>query len=258
MSELVDLRDKISRYFKFSAEETKALMISILVVAFIVSFDKWGTGTEFQLMTGVKNFFISILLVALIVLINQVGHRIVGLIFGYKVEYKMWWYGLLIGLLLIVMSASMKRGFPAFPYIWFLAPGGIFIHMLPQHRLGKFRYGPNTNLFSHTSLAGPIAGILFGTILKSIDLWFHLNSAAIQQIFLIGLIYGAYQLLPIPPLAGSRIFFASRLIYVFVATSIIAYAILFAWLNVYSFIFALLIGAVCWLIFYVTFERKTF
>lgn len=248
MSELVDLRDKISRYFKFSAEETKALIISILVVAFIISFRKWGPGAEFNLMFGLKNLFISILLVALIVLINQVGHRVIGLNFGYRVEYKMWWYGLLIGLLI----AFVSRG-----YIWFLAPGGIFIHMLPQHRLGKFRYGPNTTLFSHTSLAGPIAGILFGAILKTIDLWFlHINSAAIQQIFLIGLVYGAYQLLPIPPLAGSRIFFASRLMYVFVASSIIAYAILFAYLNIYSFVFALFIGAICWLIFYITFENK--
>lgn len=247
MSGFYNIKDKINRYFKFGAEEAKGLIISILVVAFIVSFRKWGPGAEFNLMLGLKNLFISILLVALIVLINQAGHRIIGLGFGYRVEYKMWWYGLLIGLLL----AFVSRG-----YIWFLAPGGIFIHMMPGHRLGKFRYGPNTNLFGHTALAGPIAGILFGTSLKAIDVWFHLNSAAIQQIFLIGLIYGAYQLLPIPPLAGSRIFFASRLVYVFVASSIIAYAILFVWLNIYSFILALFIGFICWLVFYITVESK--
>ncbi|MFH1510097.1 MAG: hypothetical protein ABIF10_00270, partial [Candidatus Woesearchaeota archaeon] len=56
------------------------------------------------------------------------------------------------------------------------------------------------------------------------------------------------------PLAGSRIFFHSRAIYVFVAASVIAYAILIS-LGVFSFVFAVLIGLAVWLVYYIYFEK---
>ena len=45
MAEFVDLRDKISKYYKFTPAEFRGIIISILVLAFIISFKNWGTTT---------------------------------------------------------------------------------------------------------------------------------------------------------------------------------------------------------------------
>ena len=40
MAELTDLTDKIKKYYAFAKHEARGFLIAILVIAFIVSFDK--------------------------------------------------------------------------------------------------------------------------------------------------------------------------------------------------------------------------
>jgi len=42
MGDVVDLTDKIKRYFRFTPLELRSLIITILVIAFIISFRDWG------------------------------------------------------------------------------------------------------------------------------------------------------------------------------------------------------------------------
>jgi len=69
------------------------------------------------------------------------------------------------------------------------------------------------------------------------------------------LIYALCNLLPIPPLDGSRILFWSRLFYVFLFGSIAGYLVLVK-LGIFSYIWALLIGGLAWLYFLVYHEMK--
>jgi hypothetical protein len=56
MYSFYDLQEKIKNYFRFSGEEAKGVLITVLAVAFILSFQMWGSGKTFELYTGLKNF----------------------------------------------------------------------------------------------------------------------------------------------------------------------------------------------------------
>jgi hypothetical protein len=240
--------DRIKRYFWFSSEELKGFIIVCLVFAFMMSFNEWGVD-KFNVFEGIKNFIIALIIVTISVFVCEAGHRIAGLIIGFKVESKMWWPGLLIALLILLLSNGALKIYVGF---------GIFIHHMAAHRLGKFRYGLNVKALGFTALAGPLACVIFGGLIKTIQLYFPyipLNAAIVDKIFFFNMIFAAISLLPIPPLAGSRLLFYSRLWYAFIAGTLLGYAFLIAFVGTYSYIWALLIGGLTWLLFYIFFER---
>ena len=56
MGEIVDLADKVKRYFKFTPLELRSLIIATLVIAFIISFKEWGYGSDFNIGVGLFNW----------------------------------------------------------------------------------------------------------------------------------------------------------------------------------------------------------
>ncbi|MBI4149382.1 hypothetical protein HY491_02960 [Candidatus Woesearchaeota archaeon] len=242
-----DLKDKIRRYYRFSPEEIKGLVIATIIIGFIVSFKEWGY-ESFDAAIGLRNLAVALLMVGLSLLVQQTGHKIAGLSAGFTVEFRVWTYGLILGLVLILVS----RG-----NIWFLAPGGIVIYHLTAHRLGYFRYGVNMWALGMIGLAGPIANVLFGGFFKTLAIyvsWLPLNAALVDKLFLLNMALAVYSLLPIPPLPGANLFFASRNWYVFIAGTLASYLILVL-LGVFSYVFALIIGFIIWLLYYIFLEK---
>jgi len=242
-----DLVDKVKRYFWFSQEEWKSILITILALTFIIGFNdgrKTGAIDSFWFY----NLFICLIVVVIVVLVHLAGQRIVGLDAGFRVEYKVWWYGIIIGLVM----ALVTRG-----NIWVILPGGILIHHLSIHRLGYFRYGTNTLAMAMTALAGPLANILLATFLKTLEIWFNVPVSSVlllDKLIVFSWVYAIWSLVPIPPLNGALILFKSRLMYAFIFGTIGGYAVLVMF-GIYSFIFAFIIGAIFWLLFYILFER---
>lgn len=196
-----DYTDKLRRYFWFTPEETKALIITVLVLAFMFSFDDWGAGSKVEAVTGLINFALAIIIVASSLLIHVGAQRAAGLQIGFRVEYKMWVPGLLIGLALIFLTNGKSW--------WVMAPGGIFIHSLGHHRLGYFRYGLNYWSQAGTTLWGTIATLTFAMILKA--LWLGWPTEFLANFTLFNTALAIISMLPIPPYDGSRILFQSRL-----------------------------------------------
>jgi Zn-dependent protease len=65
-------------------------------------------------------------------------------------------------------------------------------------------------------------------------------------------------MIPIPPLDGSKIYFGSRMTYMFVMPAIIAAAILLT-INIpvfLSIVISLLIAVILWIVYYISFENK--
>ena len=250
MYSFFDLKDKVKRYFEFSNDEIKGMVVATIIVGFIISFKEWGYGDKFDAMIGLKNLFSSILIVALSMLAHISGQRIAGLHAGFRVKYNMWLYGLVFGLIIVLVT----RG-----NFWFIAPGGITIILMEQHRIGYFRYGINKWALAMIAAAGPVSNIILAGFFKTIQLWFTfipVNGALIDKLFVFNLVFAAYSLLPIPPLDGTHLFFASRLFYAFVIGTVGGYALLVVLLNVYSYLWALIIGVIVWQIFYWTFEKQ--
>jgi len=238
---MLDLIDKIKRYFTFTKEELISIGAASLMLGFIFALRRWQNASIGDFLTGV-----------LIVLISLIFHitvqKIAGLHDGFGVEFKVWWMGLLIGIAITFMT----RG----GIWWIVFPGGIVFSMLARHRLGKFRYGMNYWPMGVIAFAGPIASIVFGTIFKNINLYI-LNSgfAFFDNLFIFNLVFAACQMLPIPPLDGHYMFFASRSTYAFLLGTIIVYTVLVLGLQIFSWVWAIIIGALIWLIYYIKFER---
>lgn len=241
-------KDKVKRFCKFSQEEWKTIAIVTLVFAFILSFDQWGE-TSFDLVEGLKNLFIALLIVGPSVYVHEMGHRLHGILIGFRAETRIWWHGLWIALILCVLTGGKFTMYAA---------TSMWAHHLTYHRFGFFRYGPNMLSVGLIALSGPLLGLFFGTFFKTLALILPLPlflDSFIQELFVFNILLAAWNLLPIPPLDGSKTFFQSRLTYSFVAGSIISYALLIVLFGYYSYIAALLLGGIIWLIFYITVER---
>lgn len=238
--------DKLKRYFWFSKEEWLSYCIAIIGLALIYSWTQWGE-QRFDLNIGLKNFGIALILVGITVFIHHTGQRMTALWFGLRAQQRLWWYGILIGLILTILSNGK---------IQFLAATGTLAYMLPIHRLGAFRYGPGINILAKIAMAGPIANIFFAAIIKTLEWTGLLDPAFAQEMFVLNLTFAFWNLWPIPPLDGSKIFYYSRLVYVFIFSSFTGYVFLIYFFNIYSYIYALLIGIIAWLLFLFLYERK--
>ncbi|MAG08065.1 hypothetical protein CMO89_01210 [Candidatus Woesearchaeota archaeon] len=212
---ITDLKDKLKRYFMFSREEIKNFIIIILILAFIVSFKDWGA-KEFELLVGLRNLFNAVLIVTLAVLAHASAQRIAGLQVGIRVEHRLWWAGLLMGLVLIFVS----RG-----NLWFLAPGGVIFHHMAVHRIGFFRYGINTLTMSSVALAGPLANVAFAILFKILFVLLP-NNVLIEKAILVNVWFAVFNMLPIPPLDGNYVFFYSRGLYFLLFGAILGAALL--------------------------------
>ncbi|MBI2654591.1 hypothetical protein HYX02_07360 [Candidatus Woesearchaeota archaeon] len=246
MAELVDFADKIKRYYRFTKHELKGLVISILVIAFIVSFKEWGKAT-FDLSVGLYNLFNSILIVALSVLIHDMGQRIFGLIAGYRVEFQMWTFGLIVALVIAFVSNGS---------IWVIIPSGFLLHHLAGPRLGWFRYGIGYFGQAMVALAGPLFSLMLIILLKVLSVFSP--NPLVQKAIIFNVVYAITSLLPIPPLDGSKIYFGSRMLYAFSFPAIAISTILII-VNVpifFSLVLSFLVAIVLWLVYYISFERK--
>jgi len=247
MGEIVDLVDKIKRYFKFTPLEIRSLIIAILVIAFIISFKEWGYGKDFSVGVGLFNFFNAILIVALSFSVHISIQRIWSLGTGYRLEWKMWTFGLLIGLVLVFLTNGA---------VWLVLPGGFIVHHMAGHRLGWFRYGINYWAVGLIAVTGPFASIALAALFKMFS--GVISSALIQKVIIFNIAYALYSLLPIPPLDGSKTFYGSRMLYAFSVAGIAAATILLninisVWIVVIASFF---IAVVLWLLYYILFESK--
>ena len=246
MAELVDFIDRIKRYYKFTHYELRGLVISILAIAFVISFKEWGT-TRFDAVAGLHNLFNAVLITALSILVHDAGHRLWGLAIGYRVEFKMWSFGLLIALVIAFLSNGQ---------LWLIVPSGFMLHHLAGPRLGWFRYGINYFGQAMVALAGPLFTLMLIILLKIISSFS--TNLLVEKAIMFNVIYAITSLIPIPPLNGSKIYFGSRMLYAFVVPAIVIAAILMI-INVPIFlalVLSFLVGIVLWLVYYISFERK--
>jgi len=216
---------KFRHYFRFSKEEIEACVISVLVMAFIISFHEWGYGNKFDFNIGLVNYIRAIFIIGIILLVQIVAIKMQAIKAGYRAEFKLWWYGLIIGLGLAFLSASLTKGVGKVPVIWFLAPGGVLFHHMAVHRLGSFRYGLNKMQMGWSCLMGIFSTIGLAVIFK-ILLNFFPENLFIYKLMVVSLWFAFFSMWPIPPLVGATMFYWSRLTYFFIFGIVIGFNIL--------------------------------
>ena len=246
MAEIIDFKDKVSRYYRPSGQEILGMLVAIVVVAFIISFRDWGQGETFDLAFGLLNFVEALVIVALSFVVFDAGQRLWGLTINYRLRYKVWSVGLLIGLLVCFLTNGS---------IWLILPSGFLIEHLTAYRLGWFRYGINMYGQGVMALGGPVACLLLMIIIKMFS--FALPSLFVQKAIFFNFILVLTTMLPIPPLVGSKVYFGSKMLYAFSMPAIISAAILLVLdINIFLAAFlAIFIGAILWITYYAVFEQ---
>ena len=245
MGVLIDLKDKIKKYYKFRKSEITGLIFAIFVIGFIISFKEWGTD-DFNARLGTINFFNATLIVALSFLVHDAGQRIWGLAIGFRTQYKPFTYGLVAGLLLAFVTNGR---------LWLILPSSFIVHHMAGHRLGFFRY--DIAYFGKAMIAfgGVLATITLMILFKVIG--YFVTNPLIDKLILFNVIFLITTLLPIPPLDGSVIYFGSRMLYAFLFPFVAATSILLLIdINIIvALATSLFLGVVLWIAYYVIFER---
>ena len=174
--------------FRFTKKEIRDLIISFIVIAlgFTILYSNGNysqIGLVFPIvMIGVGAGFIF----------HELGHKFVAMHYGYYAEYELWPTGLIIALV------SSFFGFI------FAAPGAVVI----------FSNGMEKKTNGIISIAGPIVniilGLIFFLILGSLGDFVYTEAGAIVYLICvlgtrINFFLAAFNLLPIPPLDGSKV-----------------------------------------------------
>ncbi len=230
-------KDKVRKYFPFSKTEWNNFIILVLVFALILFLFKWGT-KDMELAEWIKNALISILSVAIAVFAHHSAQRLYGIFFGYRIEHRIWWAGLLSGVLAIILTRGK---------VPVLAGSAIQPHFLAVHRLGAWRYGPSMWQIGLVAFSGPVASVLVAVLL-----WLA-SPTFFSPLLTFSLIFAFYCILPVPPLDGVHVFAASRIygfVFIYAIFSILAFLVLYFIAGIsmlWSLGLALIIGFLCWL-----------
>lgn len=240
-----DWIDRIRRYYKFTSKESLWLLISVGVMAFIVGFR--FDGEDFVFGVFAENFLLGLVAVVIAVVVHESAHRIFALNMGYKIESRPFMYGLLAGVILALMSSGK---------VIFLAYSSFFLNIMEKHRLGYFRYQLGYFDLGKVALTGPLANLLLAIAVKSMV---FLPSPLADKIVLVNVLFAITNTVPIPPLDGAHIMYASKTAYPLVFGAIVSCGLLLLipWLNpFYALAASLIIGLATAILFFNYVEPK--
>lgn len=197
-----ELQARIKDYFRFNKKEAVGLAFAIVITALIFSFRDWGE-EQFNLMVGLKNLFLVLILAAFSFFFKFSCQKLIALKEGYKAEFKIWWAGLLIAVVVAVISNGK---------VPLVLVGAAVTSLMVRQRLGEFRYGYSHFQNALISLWG-ILGSLLAALLFAVGLYFFPENFFLGKGLALNLIMAFCSLLPVPYLEGLQIYFGSYKLY---------------------------------------------
>lgn len=181
--------------FKFQNEELKDILISTLALGFIFTWN-WNLFS-----TNLPGFFFIAVLTTAIVALSFIPHELMHKFFANKyhchAKYEMWKTGLLIALALAVISNGS---------FVFAAPGAVVIYttFYSRHGLEHTRLTSRQNAI--ISAGGPLTNIAIAAVFVLLSYIGISDSFGLfTQIIKVNSFLAMFNLLPIPPLDGSKI-----------------------------------------------------
>ncbi len=202
MTSFIEIAHRVQRFLRFSKQELSSIIILTLVTAFIFSFRDWG-GTEFNFAIGLQNFITLIVVAAITILFKLSCQKIYGLSVGYKAEFKIWWTGLVLVLILAFITIG---------HVPLILAGTMVTALMVKQRLGEFRYGMAYEENAWVGLWG-VYGCLILAILFSIGAYYLPESYFFSKGVILTLIFAITSLIPIPQLDGLNIIWGTRFHY---------------------------------------------
>jgi len=215
-----ELRARVKDYFSFEKQELAFLIPAIFITAFMFSFCNWGQGScgegDFQFWTGFWNLIVVSIIVAISFFARFSWQKIYALKEGYLAQFKGWWSGILVALVLTLITNGR---------VPLVLIGGVVSSFMVRQRLGEFRYGHSYLDNAKISFHGIVANIHLA-VLFAIGLYFFPDSYFFSKGLWLNCIMAACAALPLPQLDGLNIYFGSRTLYFFTILTVAVFGIL--------------------------------
>lgn len=145
-----------------------------------------------------KFFLLALIGVGTAFIGHELAHKLVAQKFGYQAEFRLWWLGLLIAAVSAI--ATMGR-------ILFAAPGAVYI----------FSYYTRPREEGLIAVSGAVANLVLAFFFYLLSLGNGFAAAIGHWSFRINLWLAAFNLLPIPPLDGTKVMAWNVAVWVVVA-----------------------------------------
>jgi hypothetical protein len=208
---------------KIKKTEIKALIISAMILGFVFSFREWGTD-KFDLTSGILNWIESLILVLIVLIIHELAHKIVAKTKDASTEYKIWsikkfffgkkwkfpqkFFGLKINALSLGIIAPI--------FISLFSNGKVIFATTETTKISYNSIERTGRKFTHLTefesaiiaLAGPLAS-MFIALLTSLSL------PGATKFITINYLIALYAMVPLNSLDGAKIFFGSKILYLF-------------------------------------------
>ncbi|MBI2146076.1 hypothetical protein HYU22_01915 [Candidatus Woesearchaeota archaeon] len=240
-----ELRARVQDFFTFSRQEITGLVFAILITTFIFSFRDWGE-EQFEAAIGLQHFVLVLLIVLVSVLFRISCQKIYGLAEGYNAEFKVWWAGLAIALVL----AFISNGRLSVVFI-----GTMSVAFMVKQRLGEFRYGFsywNNGVIAYWGILGSV----IMAILFALGLYFLPQSYFFYKGLIFNLIMALSSLVPLPQLDGLQVFFGSRALYFIALGLVLLTGVLLLSRTALGLVLAVFVGVVYGVIYYLIGSEK--
>lgn len=195
--------DYEGRTAAFVPGEVGQILVAWIVLSLAISVSDLGglfegTGDA----AGIAAAFIA---TATAFILHEMGHKFVAMRFGYVAHFRVWAWGLALTLITAVVSqGSFMFGAPGAVYIAPAVAGGYYAY--GRHSEGLRSQEHDSVLIS---AAGPGTNLAFGILFLSL-LIFGPATGFVQTVasygFSLNVGLGAFNMLPIPPMDGYKIF----------------------------------------------------
>ncbi len=212
-----EFRARLKQFYEFSSQERSSLLIGILITAFIFSFRDWGE-QQLDITTGLLNLFLVLIIATISILFRLSCQKVYGLSQGLKAEFKVWWPGIIVALLLAIISNGRL------PLILL---GTMAVSFMVKQRLGEFRYGFSFIENAMIAFWGIIGNLIMAGLF-ALGLYLSPHTYLFSKGLALNIIMAFCSLIPLPQLDGLAIFWGSRPLYfaAILLTSIISVLLL--------------------------------
>lgn len=244
---------------EFTKREKKHLAIAIFIIAFVLSFNEWGTD-EFNLATGILNLLRALFFTSIILIVHQLAQKKAASNLDCKTEYRIWQLGrfrlletgkkprtfyllnkqyqlpkLPLGIIIPLFVSLFSAG-----KLFFVGVGGFNIKELTTRRAGRLRLHVTEYELGKIAYSGILVELGFLFLFKLI---LPLAPTFFEKGMFISASLAIFNMLPIPPLDGSKVFFGGNIFYLFLLTLTLIYSLTIFILNPFLTVFISLLLA---------------
>lgn len=227
-------------------KEIQSILIVAFIAALIFSFNEWGI-KNFSVIIGLQNLLLAFIFCLIIYTVHAFSQKLTANFFEHEVEFTH------ISIKKKIKEIHRSITIPIGPLITFfitLISNGKFIFLIlnsfdlksnKTNRLGRKWTNIKDFEEAQIALAGPLSDILLLILFK---LLLPLSFVFSKGMFIASTI-AIFNMLPLPKVDGSRIFFGSRPLYVASLIFIIIFVILIFQLSIIqTLILALILSLV--------------